>query len=195
MSGLLFFNIFLSHSVIFSNYYEQDVELTKIYPETKKEEEKFVSNYQFEVGYEEAIKFIKDHEGFAGGKIYIDPAGIKTIGYGHVIMKTDTFTSSITKQQADVLLRKDFEKALKAVERETDLVGYKKIAIAHFIYAKGIGNFVRSKLRNLVLENKPVDEEIKKWCYYRNRSGKPVKSKYSYNIRLWEIEMYNRANT
>ncbi len=195
MSILLFFNIFLSHSVMFSNFYEQDIELVHVYSEMKQAvivEEEYDSKYQLENGYEEAVEFIKKHEGFAEGEIYIDPSGIKTIGYGHVILKTDTFTGAITEKQAYTLLKKDFDKALKAAERETDLTGYKKIAIAHFIYAKGIGKFIRSDLKKLIIENKSIDEELKKWGVYRDKNGNIVKSKYSYNIRLWEIKMYNR---
>ncbi len=155
-------------------------------------EKNYISKYQFEKGYDEAIKFIKDHEGFAGGKAYFDAAGIKTIGYGHVIKKGEDFPERITQKQAENLLRKDFDKAVRAAERETDVKGYKKIVVAHFIYAKGIGNFLKSTFRKKVLNNKPVDEELKKWCYYRNSKGVPVRSEYIYKIRLWEIEMYNR---
>lgn len=155
-------------------------------------EKNYISKYQFEKGYNEAIEFIKSHEGFAGGKAYYDAAGIKTIGYGHVIKPGEHFPERITKKQAGNLLRKDFDKAVKAAERETDVKGYKKIVVAHFIYAKGIGNFLKSTFRKRVLKNKPVDEELKKWCYYRNSEGVPVRSEYIYKIRLWEIEMYNR---
>lgn len=155
-------------------------------------EKNYISKYQFEKGYDEAIEFIKSHEGFAGGKAYYDAAGIKTIGYGHVIKPGEHFPERITKKQAGNLLRKDFDKAVKAAERETDVKGYKKIVVAHFIYAKGIGNFLKSTFRKRVLKNKPVDEELKKWCYYRNSEGVPVRSEYIYKIRLWEIEMYNR---
>ncbi len=160
--------------------------------EVTREEENYISKYQFEKGYEEAIEFIKNHEGFAGGKAYYDAAGIKTIGYGHVIKPGEHFPERITKKEAENLLRKDFDKAVRAAERETDVKGYKKIVIAHFIYAKGIGNFLKSNFRKKVLTGQPVDDELKKWCYYRNQDGVPVRSEYIYKIRLWEIEMYNR---
>ncbi len=164
--------------------------------ENKKEsthfEKRYISNYKFEKGYEEAIEFIKKHEGFAGGKAYYDAAGIKTIGYGHVIKPGEVFPERITKKQAEDILKKDFDKAIKAAERQTNVKGYKKIVVAHFIYAKGIGNFMKSTFRKKVLNNEPVDEELKRWCYYRNTKGIPVRSEYLYKIRLWEIEMYNR---
>jgi GH24 family phage-related lysozyme (muramidase) len=184
--------MFLGTNVIYSDLTNDKNNLTKLYPEKNKSERNFVSKYQFEEGYEEAIRFIKEHEGYAGGKIYVDVAGIRTIGYGHVILATDTFTTKISKELADKLVRQDFDKAINAIERETDLTGYKKIAMAHFVFAKGIGNFTRSNLKRLMEEGKPLDEELKKWCFYRSPEGKMIRSEYSYNIRLWEIEMYNK---
>lgn len=194
ISIILFLSWIFSPNVIFSDFKENKIKtnLKSEVKKTSKSVKKFVSKYQFEAGYDEALKFIKDHEGFNGGKIYTDVAGIQTVGYGHVILPKDTFTTTVSKELAERILREDFEKAIKAAERETDLQGYKKIAIAHFIFAKGVGNFNKSSLKKMIKAQKNINEELKKWCYYRGRKGKMVKSAYSYNIRLWEIEMYNR---
>ncbi len=140
--------------------------------------------------YELTIEYIKKHEGFAGGKPYICPGGYKTIGYGHVIKKNEIFTQ-LTKQQADSLLRSDFNKALRLVEKTTDLKGSKKLAIAHFVFTRGIGTFLRSPLKKLVDEDLPIEKEILKMCYYRNRTGKLIRSQHAFNIRTWEVNMYN----
>ena len=142
--------------------------------------------------YEEAIMFIKDHEGFAKGEKYICPAGYPTIGYGHMIKKGESFPDKISQLEADRLLRKDFNKAIAAVERLTNLEGGQKIAIAHFIFAKGVGRFIRSDLKVIVEQGLPIDQEIQKWCYYTKPNGKRVKSTYSCKIRQWELGMYNR---
>jgi len=152
----------------------------------------FVSKFNYDKAYEEAIAYIKDHEGFNGGKIYHGPAGVKSVGHGHVIFPKDTFTQSITLEMADRLVREDFDAAIKTAEKETGFTGYKKLAVAHFLFSYGIGNFRKSSLRKKMLANLPVAEEFKKWCYYRGRSGKMIRSNHSYRIRLWEIEMYNR---
>ena len=158
----------------------------------KHAEENYISKYKFEQGYEEAVEYIKNHEGFAGGKAYYDAAGIKTIGYGHRIKVGEVFPERITQKEAENILRKDFDKAVWYAEKDTDVKGYKKIVVAHFIYAKGIGNFRKSNFKKKVLADLPVDEELKKWCYYRSPNGGMVRSEYIYKIRLWEIEMYNR---
>ncbi|PID88092.1 MAG: hypothetical protein CSB06_01220 [Bacteroidia bacterium] len=157
-------------------------------------EKKYIENYRFRQGYEEAIAFIKAHEGFAGGKIYKDASGLPTIGYGHRIKPGENFGKKISKQKAERILRADFDKALWHVEREIPpLTGYQKIAVAHFIYAKGIGNFRKSTFKKNILAGKPIEESLKRWCYYRKNCGQRVKSHYILKIRLWEIDMYNRA--
>jgi len=140
--------------------------------------------------YEKTIEFIKKHEGFANGKVYVCAAGYKTIGYGHKLLPGENFTQ-ITEKQADSLLRVDFNKALRALDRNITLTGAQRLAMAHFVFAKGIGSFNRSTLKKKILNNESIDNEITKWCYYTNPKGEKVKSEYLLKIRKWELEMYN----
>jgi lysozyme len=161
----------------------------------QRSETRYVSEYQFEKGYEEAIMFIKDHEGYNAGYSYIDVSGIHTIGYGHVLTEGETFNEPISQKEAEELLRRDFDKAVRAVERETELEGYQKIAIAHFVFAKGIGTFLKSSLKKRIEQNEPIDDELDRWCYYRSaKTGKLVRSEHSANIREWEAEMFGRTS-
>ncbi len=187
--SMLFASNSIFESVLFSK-----LETISTKQEVKQAEKNYISKYQFDKGYEEAIEFIKKHEGFAEGKVYFDASGIKTIGYGHRIKKGEVFPKKISQKEAENILRKDFDKAVWYAEKETNTEGYKKIVIAHFIYAKGIGNFLRSTFKKKVFSGESIDEELKKWCYYRGANGKPVRSEYIYKIRLWEIEMYNRVS-
>ncbi len=139
--------------------------------------------------YEKTIEFIKKHEGFANGKVYVCAGGYKTIGYGHKLLPGENFTQ-ITEAQADSLLRVDFNKALAALDRNIKLEGSQRLAMAHFVFAKGIGSFNRSTLKKKILNNEPIDDEITKWCYYTNKNGEKVKSDYLLKIRKWELEMY-----
>jgi len=154
----------------------------------------YISNYQFERGYEEAIEFIKKHEGFANGEMYYDAAGNRTIGYGHKIKSDEEFPERISMREAENLLKKDFDKAIWHVEKATNLKGYKKIAIAHFIYARGVGNFLKSNLRNKIITGEPIEEELLRWVYYKSVDGELIESAYIKKIRLWEIIMYNRES-
>jgi lysozyme len=145
---------------------------------------------EWSINYERTIKYIKEHEGFAGGKPYICPGGYETIGYGHVIKEGEHFTQ-LTKKQADSLLRADFDMAIDLVEKTVELKGSKKLAIAHFVFTRGIGTFIKSPLKAMVENNEDISKEIVKWCYYRNIKGESVRSQHAYNIRTWEAKMYN----
>ncbi len=147
---------------------------------------------EWEFNYEATIWYIKQHEGFNNGYAYVCDAGYKTIGYGHVVKPSENFMNDrITKSQADSLLRLDFNQSIALVEKYTSLTGSKKLAIAHFVYSKGIGNFLRSRLKQKIDNNEPIDNEILKWCFYQTPDGRTIKSSYSFKIRQWELQMYN----
>ncbi len=151
----------------------------------------YAKDYLWEKNYEETINFIKKHEGFRALP-YHCAAGVLTVGYGHAIKKGERFNHSISEFQADSLLRADYKIALKAVTRNTNLDGSKKLAIAHFIFAVGIGNFNRSSLKKSIIQGKPIDNIILKWSYYNTPGGKRIKSKVAYKLREWELNMYHK---
>jgi GH24 family phage-related lysozyme (muramidase) len=179
---LVALNFIIANNILYSTLFEGDTKQEQVREE--------IIDWNF--NYEATIQYIKEHEGFNKGYAYYCAGGYKTIGYGHVIKTGEDFPSQITADQADELLRKDFNNALELVEINTDLLGTKKLAIAHFVFAKGIGNYLRSGLKNCIDNDLPIEEEILKWCYYSKPDGKKIKSDYSYNIRLWELEMYNK---
>lgn len=146
--------------------------------------------HEWNTNYQKTLNFIKKHEGFNNGATYIDLGGYATVGYGHVVLANETFSDTITEFQADSILKRDFQKAIRGVERLTDLEGNKKLAIAHFIYAKGIGAFSRSTLLKKIKAEEEVDSEILRWCHYKNRRGKLIRSEYSYKTRQWELALY-----
>ena len=181
ISILILFSFFTGN-VLYSTFFERSPEQTQM-------RETLTA---WDMNYEMVIQYIKEHEGFNDGNKYSCPAGYQTIGYGHLIKKGEVFPYNITEQQADEILRRDFDKAIELCEIHTDLTGTKKLAIAHFIFAKGIGNFLRSTLKKCIDNNKPIDNEILKWCHYFKPDGTKIKSNYSYKIRQWELELYNK---
>ena len=143
--------------------------------------------------FEQTIAFIKKHEGFAGGKAYYCADGYKTIGYGHVVKDNEHFKDDrITRQEADRLLRSDFSKCLVlARQHSSGLTENQLMAVAHFIFAKGIGRYLKSQLKVKIDNGESPDEEFRKWCKYHKPDGTLVTSQYSLNIRKWEIAMFN----
>jgi len=147
--------------------------------------------FDYKKEYEKTIEFIKKNEGYAGGKAYVCPGGHTTIGYGHIILKGENL-ANLTKNQADSLLRVDFNKAIKILEndKKVNLKGGKKLAIAHFIFTKGIGSYYKSTLRKNIINKQEIDNEILKWVYYTNNQGQKIKSSHALKIRKWELKMY-----
>ncbi|MBR4267864.1 MAG: lysozyme [Bacteroidales bacterium] len=152
----------------------------------------FVPSERFSRLYEETIEFIKKHEGFAGGKPYYCVAGYLTIGYGHVIAPHEKFGKGITREQAEKLLRKDFNKCVnRALQVTSNLPDNRLLAVAHFIYAKGLQRYLSSTLKIKIDMNQNPNAEFLKWCNYHTPEGELVRSEYSLWIRKWEIRMYN----
>ncbi|MBO4244131.1 MAG: lysozyme [Bacteroidales bacterium] len=143
--------------------------------------------------FEQTVAFIKKHEGFAGGKAYYCAAGFKTIGYGHVVKSNEHFKDDrITRKEADRLLRHDLMKCIALARKHTSgLNEHQLMAVAHFIFAKGIGSYLKSQLKVKIDNGECPDDEFRKWCKYHKPDGTLVTSQYSLNIRKWEIAMFN----
>lgn len=117
--------------------------------------------------YEEAVKVIKQHEGFRSCEYVIE--GVKTIGYGHTIKKGEVF-KCLTEDQADSLLRVDFNSALKRVDTHIGVKGSRKIALGHFIYCKGIGTFLKSELYDKIRGGiELVETDFTKYRFRKSR--------------------------
>jgi GH24 family phage-related lysozyme (muramidase) len=193
-SFLIVFAVLSLPEIIVREIQESKQEVAISVDRINQTESHYISNYQFEKGYEEAIGFIKKHEGYANGLPYYDASGNKTIGFGHKIKVGELFPERISLLDAENLLKKDFDIAIASTEKLTNLKGYKKIAIAHFIYARGIGNFMKSNLRKKIILNQPIDDELMRWVFYKSVKGDLVESDYIKKIRRWEVNMYNRES-
>ncbi|MDR3347058.1 MAG: glycoside hydrolase family protein [Helicobacteraceae bacterium] len=84
------------------------------------------------MSYEKAKQQIKEHEGFRL-KAYLDTLGYWTIGYGHLLGKSDhPAIETIDKDEAEKLFEVDFEIALKdakALVFEWDAMGEARQAV------------------------------------------------------------------
>ena len=143
---------------------------------------------EWNVAYDAIVDTLKWHEGFRAGP-YFCMAGVKTIGYGHVIKKGEHFDLPMSKETADSLLRADLNAAINYVKRTTDLEHTQLLAIGHFVYALGSGNFNKSTLKKRIVADQPIDKEIVKWVHIRTKKGF-VKSKYLHASRVMELNLY-----
>ena len=96
---------------------------------------------------------------------------------------------------ADSLLREDFNGAMEMVKFYTPILRkkenkYKLLAMTHFVFAKGIGNFNKSRLKILVEHQMPIKEEIIKWSII-HINGEKIRHKKMIQHRLFEWKIYN----
>jgi len=114
----------------------------------------------------ESINIIKKYEGLRL-KPYLCPAGLKTIGYGHVILPGENFGDSISEQVAQGLLEADLKRFERGVSNLCRGVAHpmKFGALVSFAFNLGLGALQRSTLRQKVLrgEDDEVPAEFLKW--------------------------------
>ncbi len=119
------------------------------------------------------IDIIKKYEGLRL-KPYLCPAGLMTIGYGHVIQKNEYYLYDGLKNasEAEELLLKDVEKyedgVLKIIRHEV-LNENRFSALVSFSFNVGLGALKISTLRQRLNRGEIAGaaEELLKWCRVR----------------------------
>lgn len=119
------------------------------------------------------IDLIKKYEGFSS-KVYLCPAGVPTIGYGHAI-KWGEMLSEISPEEAEDLLRKDVVDAENAVLRlvSVSLFQCQFDALVSFTYNLGSEALRKSTLLKRLNAGQYLDaaNEFNKWV---NAGGKKL---------------------
>lgn len=144
--------------------------------------------------YKESLNILKEFEGFSLTS-YTDVNG-KSIGYGHHIQKYEKIPNIITEEYAEILLRVDFEHAISTVEQLTEFNRFnnpeKVLALAHFVYNLGSGNFANSTLLQNIKNDKCIESEIIKWTKMKVGNN-IVHSNHLYKRRLYELTLYQNG--
>lgn len=114
-----------------------------------------------------AIDIARQFEGFSP-RPYRCPAGIPTIGYGHVIPSMDH--PVIDRPEGDRLLTADMHRAINAALRLCPvLAAYpeKLEAVSDFVFNLGAGRLAASTLRRRINERRWSDaaRELSKWVW------------------------------
>jgi len=128
---------------------------------------------------DEGIKMLKVVEGFRG-EIYLDAAGLKTIGYGHLIKKGELgkFEKGISREQAKGLLMEDLDYVEETLNREipsnTLLFQNMYDALCIFLFNISTGLFLQSTmLKKLKAGNiSGAGLEFERWVYITNPNTK-----------------------
>lgn len=123
----------------------------------------------------QGIDFIKTFEGFSP-TVYRCIAGLKTIGYGHVLKKGETYENGIDIFTATELLKKDVRNAESAVRRliPRTLDQSQFDALVSFTFNLGSGALQRSTLRQKLLrgDDEGASLEFRKWVFAAGKKSK-----------------------
>ena len=120
----------------------------------------------------EVIKLIKHHEGIRN-KPYRCPAGLWTVGVGHLIGNGKTlpteWNKTFTNEEIDGILKRDlnrFELGVHKMLPNVLLRQHEFDAIISFCFNLGLGCFQRSTLRQALLrgDKKAAMESLVKYC-------------------------------
>ena len=116
-----------------------------------------------------AVELIKQFEGFVS-KSYLDLVGIPTIGFGHRVLKGETFPpNGITEDEATTLLQSDLKIVDDALTRliTVEISQNQYDAVADFCFNLGQGRLASSTLLRDI-NNSDFDlaaGEFEKWCF------------------------------
>lgn len=119
---------------------------------------------------QQGLALIKRFEGFSP-TIYLDAAGLPTIGYGHLLRpgEAEMFARGISEEAGIALLIKDVQKAEQAVLRlvHVPLSEGQFDALVSFTFNLGSGALQRSTLRRKVNreEHADVPPEFMRWVW------------------------------
>ena len=118
------------------------------------------------------VSLIKSFESFRSLD-YLCPAGIHTIGYGHVIRPGERFDLPLTPEEAEELLMHDVVAAQRSVLHliSVPLSDAQYDALVSFAFNLGGGSLQRSTLRQKVnrQEDDEVPDEFMKWVRCKGR--------------------------
>jgi len=123
---------------------------------------------------------------------YLCPAGLWTIGYGHTASAGDPKPKAgmtITRAQADALLKRDLGQYEQAVEKavKVDLNDHQFAALVSFCYNVGIGAFQKSTLLKKLNKGDydAVLSELKKWVKAGGKRVEGLANRRQVEVALW----------
>lgn len=136
-----------------------------------------------------ATSMIAQFEGFTNS-VYTCPGGQLTIGYGFTD-KDLIRKGSITKEEAQAVLRKKVVAVLSSLDRDIgtlNLSNRKRAALCSFVYNVGEGNWKKSTLRKLIkakAKNDVIVAEIRKWHFSQGISLGGLVKRRDAEAKLW----------
>ena len=135
------------------------------------------------------LELLKRSEGFRN-HVYLDVAGIPTIGYGHRLLHSDSFSNGIDEPQAANLLASDVRDAEQAVERlvKVPLSQGQFDALVDFVFNLGMGRLAGSTLLKDLNAGRYDDaaEQLLLWDHAAGKELPALKARREAEVELWK---------
>ena len=134
------------------------------------------------------LDLLKRSEGFRS-RVYLDVAGLPTIGYGHRLIHPETFPHGVTEAQATQILLGDLREAEQAVARlvKVPLTQGQYDALVDFCFNLGAGRLSSSTLLKALNAGRYDDavEQLLRWDHAGNRQCAALKARREAEAELW----------
>lgn len=142
------------------------------------------------------MELLKRSEGFRS-RVYLDPAGYPTIGYGHRLVHPESFVNGIGELQAARLLAGDVVEAEQAVERlvKVPLTQGQFDALVDFCFNLGEGRLAGSSLLEDLNAGRydEAREQLLRWDHAGGRECAALKARREAEAALWGGEAGQQA--
>ncbi len=134
------------------------------------------------------MELLKRSEGFRN-RVYLDVAGLPTIGYGHRLLHPESFPNGIDEPKATELLASDVRDAEQAVQRlvRVPLTQGQVDALVDFVFNLGAGRFASSTLLKLLNAGRHDEaaKELLRWDRAGGHEVPALKARREAELALW----------
>jgi lysozyme len=134
------------------------------------------------------LELIKKSEGFRS-TVYLDVAGLPTIGYGHRLIHPECYPSGICETQAEVILLWDVHESEQAVSRQVTvpLAQGQFDALVDFTFNLGSGRLASSTLLQNLNAGKydAAATELLRWDHSGEHEIASLKARREAEFKLW----------
>src|SRR5271168_1750960 len=132
---------------------------------------------------ENGIALVESSEGFSS-TVYLDSAGLKTIGWGHKLTNGETFPDGITQEEAEEILKKDLSVADAAVSRLVPGANQNQHdALCDFCFNLGRGSLVMLLSHGF----DQIPTQLPRWVYAGGKVEPGLVKR-----RAAEVELFNK---
>jgi GH24 family phage-related lysozyme (muramidase) len=134
------------------------------------------------------LALLKRSEGFRSG-VYLDVAGLPTIGYGHRLLHPENFPNGISEKTAATFLICDVGYAVQAVDRlvKVPLTQGQFDALVDFTFNLGQGRLAKSTLlKDLNAGHyETAAAQLLEWDHSGDREVEALKARRAAEYALW----------